>query len=115
MTLAELSLRVRTWRESKKFFTPNSIDNETFPTTLVVIGNGDLMLGKLMLVVSEVAEAAEAVRKNDMINFIEEIADTFIRLLDICGTMSIPIENIIEDKLKILEERPERHGKFTIL
>ena len=36
----------------------------------------------LMLIVSELAEAMEAYRIQDHENFKEEIADTFIRLLD---------------------------------
>jgi len=68
-----------------------------------------------MLVVTEVAEAAEAVRHNDKENFEEEIADTFIRLLDICGTMRIDIERRIDEKMKVNEGRELRHGKKTTL
>ena len=106
MTLKEWSLRIATWRERKGFYTPNRIDTEA---------SGDLMLGKLMLVVTELAEAAEAVRHRDRENFEEEIADTFIRLLDICGTMGIDPEEGIERKMNTNESRPYRHGKQTTL
>jgi NTP pyrophosphatase (non-canonical NTP hydrolase) len=71
----------------------------------------DNMLEKLMLVVSECSEAAEAFRVNDREHFNEEIADTFIRLLDICGALNIDIEKAIEDKMAINVTRPQQHGK----
>ena len=76
---------------------------------------GDALLGKLMLVATEVAEAAEAVRHEDWENYKEELADTFIRLLDICGSMDIDIKQEIWDKMKVNEGRPIRHGKKTRL
>lgn len=78
-------------------------------------GDDDLMLGKLMLVVTEVSEAAEAVRKGDIKEFWDEIADTFIRLLDICGANDIHIESTILGIMKKNRERPFRHGKVTRL
>lgn len=69
------------------------------------------MLEKLMLVVSELGEAAEAYRHNDRANFKEEIADTFIRLLDITGTLDMDIEKAIIEKMGYNETRPLQHGK----
>ncbi|KKN37005.1 hypothetical protein LCGC14_0767650 [marine sediment metagenome] len=69
------------------------------------------MLEKLMLVVTEVSEAAEAHRKADFENFTEEIADTFIRLMDITASLGINIEKAILDKMAINEGRPHLHGK----
>lgn len=69
------------------------------------------MLVKLMLVVTEVSEAAEAYRDDDHAHFREEIADTMIRLLDICGTLNIDIETEIEKKMAINRKRPYKHGK----
>lgn len=83
------------------------------PPTLISEIEREDMLGKLMLVVSEVAEAGEAVRDNDYDNFQEELADTFIRLMHIVGTMGIDIESRIRDKMEINERRPYRHGKST--
>lgn len=76
---------------------------------------GDALLGKMMLVVTELAEAAEAVRHEDWDNFVEELADTFIRLLDLCGTMGIDIKKEIEKKMVVNEGREIRHGKKTRL
>jgi NTP pyrophosphatase (non-canonical NTP hydrolase) len=91
----------------------------------------------LMLVVSELAEALEAHRKNikpdcsryfkkDMIegkdfehsfmlhikdSFNDEIADTMIRLFDLSGHLGIDLEFHIEQKLKYNSLRPYKHGK----
>lgn len=101
MSMKELAHSITEWRKTKGFRTPSSIEQD------------ELMLGKLMLVVTEVAEAAEAVRHQDFPNFKEEIADTFIRLLDICGTMEIDPQEIIDDKMKINWERTHLHGKIS--
>ena len=82
------------WRESKGFIT--SWQN---------------MLEKLMLVVTEVGEAAEAYRDNDKEGFNEEIADVFIRLLDIVGTLHLDIEQEIRNKMQTNNARPLQHGK----
>jgi len=66
----------------------------------------------LMLVVTELAEAMEAYRKEDDANFKEELADTFIRLLDLCGGLNIDIEEEIYQKVLINKKRPYKHGKI---
>ncbi len=65
----------------------------------------------LMLIVTELAEAMEAHRTNDQANFKEELADTFIRLLDLCGGLKIDIEEEIAKKSERNKNRPYRHGK----
>jgi len=93
---------------------------------------------KLMLIVSELGEAMEAYRNNyyadweghnSLINrniednngaferliknsFEDEIADTIIRLLDLCGYMKIDIDYHVELKMKYNESRPYKHGKI---
>jgi len=89
-----LAKDIATWREQKGFIT-----------------NWDNMPEKLMLVVTELSEAMEAYRTNDTENFNEEIADTFIRLLDICGSIGIDIEDEVKKKMETNKERPYRHGK----
>ena len=42
----------------------------------------------------------------------DEIADTIIRLLDLCGYMNIDIDKHIELKMKYNESRPYKHGKI---
>jgi len=100
--IAQMSSFITQWRISKGFHTPHGFDTEK---------ERDQMLGKLMLIVSEVSEASEAVRKDDMFEFREEIADTFIRLFDICGSVGLNIGMDIIGKMQINEERPQKHGK----
>lgn len=95
---------VARWRAAKGFATPAALDT---------VEKRDMMLGKLMLVVTEVAEAAEAVRHADVANFQEEIADTCIRIFDICGTMGIDLEAAIAAKMGVNVERPQLHGKHS--
>lgn len=94
---------------------------------------------KMMLVVTEIAEAVEAHRSNNFCSLNEEefikmlvsnkdyfnimfeknikdtmfdeIADTIIRLLDICGFMNINIEKHIEMKMRYNKSREYKHGK----
>jgi NTP pyrophosphatase (non-canonical NTP hydrolase) len=89
----------------------------------------------LMLIVSELGEACEALRNNNKANkelyqkelkannlvttyttqlkgsFEEEIADTFIRLADMCEALNIDIEYWINEKMKYNKTRPKKHGK----
>lgn len=65
----------------------------------------------LMLIVTELSEACEADRHGNKENFNEEIADTFIRLGDLCGWLDIDINNEIKKKMKKNEERSYKHGK----
>ena len=66
----------------------------------------------LMLIVTELAEAMEAHRKQDEENFKEELADTFIRLFDLCGGLHIDIQKEIEKKSEKNKNRPYKHGKI---
>ncbi len=66
----------------------------------------------LMLIVTELAEAMEAHRHQDDANFKEELADTFIRLLDLCGGLKIDIEEEIAQKCERNKKRPYKHGKI---
>ena len=66
----------------------------------------------LMLIVTEIGEAMEGYRHQDQANFREEIADTFIRLLDLCGGLGIDIEQEIAQKCEKNKSRPYKHGKI---
>lgn len=70
----------------------------------------------LMLTTSELGEALEAHRKGrfglkQKDTFEDEIADTFIRLFDLCGGLGIDIEEQIQWKLGYNKTRPRLHGK----
>lgn len=90
---------------------------------------------KLMLVTSELGEALEADRKGNWARlnkddrqkvldnmeaffensvkdtFEDEIADVFIRLLDLVGFLKIDIDFYIEAKSKYNAQREKKHGK----
>jgi len=70
----------------------------------------------LMLIVSELGEAIEAHRtgnagllKKD--TFEDELADTAIRLFDLCGGLGIDLEKQLEWKMSFNQTREVRHGK----
>ena len=65
-----------------------------------------------MLIVTELAEAMEAHRHQDDDNFREELADTFIRLFDLCAGLGIDIQAEIIKKSEKNKLRPYKHGKI---
>lgn len=85
--------------------------------------NPDVVNGKLMLIVSELGEACEAVRKGNpkcnkpglefMGNFEEEMADVVIRVGDLMQAMGYNLEDAIEAKMKYNLSRPYKHNKLT--
>ena len=69
------------------------------------------MGNRLMLIVSEVGEALEALRQDDQDGFKEELADVAIRLGDLCGGLGIDLEAEIIKKMEKNKDRPSLHGK----
>jgi NTP pyrophosphatase (non-canonical NTP hydrolase) len=94
--------------------------------------NGEM----LMLIVSELGEAMEALRKGRIADwtthddnignggcpkanfescikdtFEDEIADSLIRILDMCGGLGIDIERHVREKLAFNTTRERLHGK----
>ena len=70
----------------------------------------------LMLTVSELGEAIEAHRSGNLglekkDTFEDELADTAIRLFDLCGGLGIDLERQIEWKMNFNQSRAVRHGK----
>lgn len=65
----------------------------------------------LMLIVTELAEACEADRHGDHNMLREELADTAIRLFDLCGWLNIDLEYEIDRKMRINKKRQYKHGK----
>lgn len=73
---------------------------------------------KLMLMVSEISEALEVVRDQDVDgiqdgagNFGEELADTVIRVYETCHLLGIDIGEEIVEKILKNQERPYKHGR----
>ena len=53
----------------------------------------------------------QSFENNSQDTFEDEIADSFIRLFDLCGGLGIDIEKHIELKLKYNSTREFKHGK----
>lgn len=73
---------------------------------------------KVALIHSELSEALEAHRgglHSDHLQGVpgvaEELADTVIRCLDLCGQLGIPLGQIIHMKMQYNFTRPHKHGK----
>jgi len=78
----------------------------------------DIFIAKqLMMIVSEVVEAMEAVRKNKGEEEItKEFADIFIRTLDLyagmveAGYTRLSLDQMLKEKVNFNKTRPEKHG-----
>ena len=68
------------------------------------------LLSLLMLIGTEVAEAAEEVRKGTPEGFADELADICIRVFDVAGLCVIDLEQAITAKMAANRDRPHRHG-----
>lgn len=69
---------------------------------------------KVMLIVTELAEAVEAYRKdniNDRDGVAEELADAVIRIFDLAGQLGIDLESKINWKVDYNRGREYLHGK----
>lgn len=93
LAINEYAHYIGQWREGKGFVT--SWDN---------------MPMKLLLVVTEIAEATEDYRHDNREHFAEEVADAFIRLMDITDALGIDIETEIIRKMEANMKRPYAHG-----
>ncbi len=64
----------------------------------------------LCLIHSEVSEALEGFRVGDRANVAEELADTFIRVLDLAHGLGIDLTTEVFEKLEKNRNRGIRHG-----
>jgi len=104
--LNKVAKEIQAMRTDKGFYTP---------TSLLTTNDRDMMLGKLMLVVTELAEAAEDVRDGNYVHFYEEIADSIIRLFDIAATTEMDIDYEVRTKMEKNRLRPFLHGRKSTL
>ena len=72
---------------------------------------GFIDLAELGLVVTEIAEAMEDIRKGRMDHVGEELADTIIRVLNLSSRLEIDIENEILSKHEKNMKREALHNK----
>lgn len=99
-TLQELAKEIRTINS----------DNGWNPITKHRWEDVDKMLSCTALIHTEVSEATEAIRHGDMENFVEELADTVIRCLDVAGGFTDDFDQVVLDKLNKNRNRAYRHG-----
>jgi len=66
------------------------------------------------LIHTEVAEATEAIRNRDKENFIEELADTVIRIASIAHGLGVDLGPVIKKKIKKNSTRGLHHGGKAI-
>ena len=78
------------------------------------------VLACLALIHSEVSEAAECARDGDHVmrivdgkpeGLVVELADTVIRIMDLCDALGLDLEEAIERKHAYNRTRPYRHGR----
>jgi NTP pyrophosphatase (non-canonical NTP hydrolase) len=80
---------------------------------------------KALLMMTEISEFVEELRNNTPIcevKFVEgkpvgppiELADLFIRLLDLCGRSDIDLEKAVKIKMSYNKTRPYMHGNKQI-
>lgn len=68
-------------------------------------------LAEIALVSSEVGEACEAIREDNLKNLAEELADIVIRIINIAMRKHIDLQNAILHKQKINMRRNRLHNK----
>jgi NTP pyrophosphatase (non-canonical NTP hydrolase) len=87
--------------------------NVPFDLSMLSEKSNPFTLSKLMLITTEVAEAAEAVRSGDVAGLAEELADTIIRVGDLAAAVGIDLAGAVEEKMAANEERPYKHGRLS--
>lgn len=100
---------IHDWAHKQGFYTNavcHKLDEDPGRDCIHQSGN---IFSQLMLIVSELGEAAKALRKEDLKNFREEIADTVIRLFDLAGACGMDLEREIATKMSRNFSRPYRH------
>lgn len=113
MTFDDWGRSIHEWARSKGFY-----DRERIPCVDPVTGdvegrplNPSLPSEKLMLIVTEVAEAQEALRDDDCVGEAEEVADILIRVLDYAAWRGINLDSEVAKKMGRNRERPRLHGR----
>jgi NTP pyrophosphatase (non-canonical NTP hydrolase) len=79
--------------------------------------HNELLTARIGLVISELGEAMDALRENKhgynmKDTFEDELADTFLRLMDIVGGLDIDIERQLLWKSEFNKNRGLKHGKL---
>jgi hypothetical protein len=99
----------------KGFYSDVALVNELHTKGVITADEYDMLQARLdasrnALVVSEVSEALEAIRKGDDENEAEELADAIIRICDYAGYKGIDLEEEVVVKMNRNAKRPRMHG-----
>ena len=103
MTITELCYKSHVAASAKGFHSPSPSNLE-----------------KIALIVSELGEAVEELRHNKPVSYtvngkpegvLMELADTVIRIADMCGYNQWDLEGAIKEKMAFNATRPYKHGK----
>lgn len=125
--IAEVQAAVHANAIAKKFWDayPETTyeDPDTGESVRVYVLSVDQVLSKLMLITTEVAEAAEDVRTGAMRTVMSdsgkpeglpsELADIVIRVMDVCGGLGIDLDEEIRIKVAYNRRRPAMHNKLA--
>lgn len=100
MTLQELAVEIRDINRANGWNTTKTEEwSDTYKVPAI-----------LALIHSEASEALEAFRKDDGENFVEEMADVLIRVLDCVGAFTDDFDEVVRAKLEKNRQRGFRHG-----
>lgn len=97
-TMMERAHEIAQIAESKGWSVPTSFDEV------------DAVARKLCLIHSEVSEALEALRHDDLENFGEELADVVIRVLHLAHGLGIDLDHEVRTKVTKNRDREYQHG-----
>lgn len=125
--IAQIQAAVHANAIAKKFWSsyPETTyeDPYTGEAIRVYVLSVDQLLSKLMLITTEVAEAAEDVRTGAMRTVMSdsgkpeglpsELADIVIRVMDVCGGLGIDLDEEIRLKVAYNRRRPAMHNKLA--
>jgi len=113
--LQSLAEEITKWAHEKGFWPEHGVATLTIETRVALINMEKTQ--KIMLVVTELAELTEGLRKAadsstaGFTNEEEEVADAIIRLLDYAGRYRLRIGDALGAKMTKNEGRPYQHGK----
>lgn len=112
MSLNEIAKQVHRTARNKGFWDHSRVKGlEIGDVPPVEITNPSIVPEKLMLIVTEVAEAMEAHRDGDEPLLVEELADVIIRVLDLTQWKGYDIEGAVYAKMRKNQARPRMHGR----
>lgn len=113
MTLDSLASTIHTTAVGKGFWSHDEIVvcDPLLGDVEARIKNPSIDAEKIALMHSELSEALEALRDEDMEHVEEELADTIIRILDYAEARQLSMDRAIRDKMRTNDLRPHMHGR----